>query len=83
MKNLFKDLRWLWAMWRAKRIYSHKHLLFSERERFMLELRPRFRGSDETRVAYPDAIMFIMPRDVDRALSVCRVLTRHSKWPLE
>lgn len=59
-------LTWLWCMWRARRAYRKTGALFSQRVRFLEELRPYSWGGDE-RVAYPDAFLWITPADVHRA----------------
>ena len=65
---MMKEICWLWAMWRAKRIYRARGTMFSHRLNFMEHLRP-FIGQ-ETRIAYPDAIFWIEPKDVTRAKSL-------------
>lgn len=60
-------LTWLWCMWRVARTYGRNGLLFSRRLKFMEELRPLTGGN---RIEYPEAIFWVTPEDVNRALSV-------------
>lgn len=59
--------KWLWCMWQVQRTYHAKGLMFSQRLRFLEELRPFVSLRELERVAYPDAIFWITPSDVKRA----------------
>jgi hypothetical protein len=75
MKTIF----WLYSVWRARRVYQMRGLLFSQRVRFLDELRPFASTTEQTRIAYPDAIFFIRPVDVDRA--IITALSREARKP--
>lgn len=68
---------WLWCMWKVQRVYRKRGLLFSQRMKFLEELRPFVNASEQARIAYPDAIFWITPADVKRAaLSVTERSTK-------
>lgn len=62
---MLKHLLWLWTMHRASLICRRPRLLFSDRKRFLDELRPKI--ILEERITYPDAIFFVTPEDLKRA----------------
>lgn len=68
---MLQHLRWLWAMHLARRVYKRSGMLFSRRQKFLTRLAPRIPStgyqSENTWIAYPDAIFFIKPADVRRA----------------
>lgn len=61
MKMRPNTIVWLWSMWMARRRYFK--LCFSQRERFLRELRPTL-PDGINQIAYPDAIFWIKPRHV-------------------
>lgn len=58
---------WLWCMWRVQRIYRKRDLMFSRRIKFLKELRPFANLSEQARIDYPDAFLWVTPEDVKRA----------------
>lgn len=68
--------KWLWCLWRVQRVYRARGLMFSQRKHFLDELRPfvapSSRIASENRIAWPDAIFWITPADVDRAITASR-----------
>lgn len=60
---------WLWCCWKAQRFYRKTGTLFSQRVKFLEELRPysQTRPDQGARVGYPDAMFWITPDDVERA----------------
>lgn len=60
------DKRWAANMRRVRRF--QRKLGFGEREIFFAELRPYVDRLEASRIAYPDAMMFIKIEDVLRAI---------------
>ena len=58
-------ITWLYACWLVWRFLRKEDLLFSHRERFFHDLRPKM--DDYGRFAYAEAWLFIRPQDVRRA----------------
>ena len=61
---MFKTIKWLWAVYRLRKIYFSKNILFSGRKRRLEEVRPIL--SETTRIGYPDAFFHITDDDIKR-----------------
>lgn len=68
---------WLWCMWKAWRCYRAKGTMFSARLRFLDELRPKVSASSNERIAYPDAIFWVKPKDLARAKAAMHKSRKH------
>ncbi len=72
-KQEIRMIKWLYAMWLAKRFCKHEDVLYSHSLQFFEDCRPfahRIPLFDEPqlRVVWPDAWMAITPDDVKRAI---------------
>jgi hypothetical protein len=65
---VLEDLRWLLAMWSARR--ARRHMTFSGRQRFDDYVRPKTR--DGATIAYPDAIYHLTGENVSGAIKRLR-----------
>lgn len=62
---MISTIKWLWACYLARRFCHSRRTLFSDRTKFLYLLRPQTEAG--ARIAYPDAWLWIKPRDVRRA----------------
>jgi len=75
--NLWRDLKWMYAMYRVKVLA--RQMSFSQRETFWKELKPYFTQGGLARIALPDGIPYITNADVDRALEAALNDTRERR----
>ena len=62
--KLIKDIAWAYTMFKIKR--HREKLLFTERRRFDVKIRPKF--DDDHRLNYPDAFYVITSKDFKEVL---------------
>ena len=74
IRQVIRDIHWLWAMWRAKRFVSRTkdHLIFSQRRAFFKAMRPLFKDSETAVIDWPDAWLFVTIKDVRRAIAAAK-----------
>ena len=70
IRQLIVDIRWLWAVWLARRFLLRPDTIFSKRTTFHMAVRPPIPSpkSKPLVMAWPDAIFHITPADVRRAI---------------
>ena len=67
---MFKQVVWLWCMWRLYREYHRDGLCFSARVALLQAARPPLPGN--IHIAHPDALFHITPGDMRRAMEISR-----------